>query len=375
MNAGFDIDVLVVGLGPAGAAAAAEAARGGARVIAIDRRAVAGLPVQCAEFVPMMLGADLAAVASARVQDIDVMQTYVGSDAPDVTPDFRGHMIDRAAFDQALVHAAEAAGADCRFGCVLRSIVPDGTVTLADGTTLRPRLLIGADGPRSLVGRAVGMPNTALVETRQITVDLKRPHTGTDIFLRAEIAGGYGWLFPKGAVCNLGLGVIPTQKALLKPLLSELHMELVAEGRVGTRIHATTGGLIPVSGIAGLAATLGATTVLLTGDAAGLTNPVTGAGINPAVLSGRMAGQAAAALIGGDAAAAEDYAEEAHDLFAPSLALALKRRRELLDTYTGGQRPGASALRRGWIAYPDYWTKAEGAHRAPAPTTEAREPA
>ena len=372
MTGAFDIDVLVVGIGPAGAAAAAAAAQAGARVLALDRRVQPGLPVQCAEFVPMMLGVDTAAVAAARVQDIAAMDTYVREAAADITPDFRGHMIDRAAFDAALVEAARRAGAECRFATLIRAIAADGTVKLADGTTLRPRVLIGADGPRSLVGRAVGMPNTDLVETRQITVDLLAPHQATDIFLRPEIEGGYGWLFPKGKLCNLGLGVIPARKALLKPLLCELHMELTAARRVGPLIHATTGGAIPVGGIAGLAATLGATTVMLAGDAAGLVNPVTGAGINPAVLSGRMAGRAAAAAIAGDARAAGDYADEAEDLFGPSIALALRRRREVLARYAAGQQPDDAALRRAWIAYSDYWD------RTAAPTHdlwEARETA
>ncbi|MDE3122027.1 MAG: FAD-dependent monooxygenase, partial [Paracoccaceae bacterium] len=177
-------DVLVVGLGPAGAAAAEAAAAGGARVIAIDRRAQAGLPVQCAEFVPMMLGVETAAVSTARVQDITTMATYVREAAADITPDFRGHMIDRAAFDAALVARATAAGADVRLATSLRTVAPDGTYTLGCGTTLAARVLIGADGPRGLVGRAVGLPNIDLMETRQITVDLISAHDTTDIFLR-----------------------------------------------------------------------------------------------------------------------------------------------------------------------------------------------
>ena len=353
---GFDTEVLVAGLGPAGAVAAAAAAAGGARVLAIDRRAQAGLPVQCAEFVPMMLGGDTPAVRAARVQDITTMDTYVRGAGPDITPDFRGHMIDRAAFDAALVEAARRAGAEVRLATPLRAVAPDGTCTLADGTRLRPRVLIGADGPRSLVGRAAGMPNRALMETRQMSVDLPGPHDATDIFLRPEIAGGYAWLFPKGGLANLGLGILPAKKALLKPLLDALHAELLAARRVGPRLARLTGGLIPVGGIAGLAARLGPTQVLLAGDAAGLVNPVTGAGITPAVLSGRMAGRAAAALIAGDAAAAADYAEEASDLFGPSIALALARRGEILAVSAAGPVTDA-ALRRGWIAYDDYWSR------------------
>ncbi|MDA0998179.1 MAG: geranylgeranyl reductase, partial [Proteobacteria bacterium] len=56
----IDADIAVVGLGPAGARAARIAAEAGRRVIGFDRRATAGTPVQCAEFIPAMLGQELA---------------------------------------------------------------------------------------------------------------------------------------------------------------------------------------------------------------------------------------------------------------------------------------------------------------------------
>lgn len=374
------VDILVVGLGPAGAAAAEAAARAGHRVLAVERNAKAGLPVQCAEFVPQMIGADVPDVSASRVQDIAEMETYVGADPADLTPDFRGYMIDRAAFDQALIAKAQAAGAECRFGAPVQAIGRDGGITLggaAAGEDVAATIIIGADGPRSPVGRAAGRVNIDLVETRQITVDLLRPHRATDIFLRPEIVGGYGWLFPKGGVANLGLGVVPERKATLKPLLDALHAQLVAEGRLGARVHRTTGGLIPVGGIVGLAAHIGAVPVLLAGDAAGLTNPVTGAGINAAVVSGRLAGEAAAALLGGDPGALEDYDEEVRDTFGPSVALAVRRRRAVMEAYREAALPGAEALRGGWIAYPGYWTRdREGTPRAtPQETRKAEETA
>ncbi len=84
--------------------------------------------------------------------------------------------------------------------------------------------------------------------------------------------------------------------------------------------------------------------MLLAGDAAGLANPVTGAGIAAAVHSGRLAGQAAAGM------APEAYGEELHDLYGAALERALSRRRELRETPLR-----KSDLRRGWIAYPEYW--------------------
>lgn len=351
-------DILIVGLGPAGASAAAAAARAGARVMAIDRRKAAGLPVQCAEFVPRMLGADVVAVNRARIQGITRMDTYLMGDLPEVTPDFQGVMIDRAAFDAALVEEAIAAGADVHFNTPLREIGPEGAI-IGDGLPVRPKLVIAADGPRSRVGRAMGLVNREIVETRQIRVPLNEAHAATDIFLNPQIEGGYAWLFPRGNEANLGLGLVPARKASLLPLLDELHKALVAEGRVGAKASRLTGGPIPVGGIIGLQGRIGGFPALLAGDAAGLTNPITGAGITSAATSGRMAGEAAAAYLAGKADALEDYAEEVEDLFGPSLRLALKRRQNLIENYATTGEPGPGALRAGWIAYPEYWARQE----------------
>ena len=366
-----EVDVLVVGLGPAGAAAACEAASRGLNVLAVERNAEPGLPVQCAEFVPMMIGMTTPDMGDSRIQAIGEMHTFVAGDAPHATPDFRGHMLDRARFDRHLIDKAIKTGAECRFATPLRGLAPDGTATIGDGETVTAPVVIGADGPRSRVGEAIGAVNTELVETRQITVDLPDPHAATDIFLNADIVGGYAWLFPRGNVCNLGLGVVAEHKARLKPLLDALHAQLVAEGRVGRTIHRHTGGLIPVGGIVGPTGMLGERAVLLAGDAAGLTNPVTGAGIPSAVLSGTMAGASAADFIGGDADAPADYAEELDDTFGPSLALALRRRREILDTYRQGRLPDNGAMRNAWIAFPQYWNKDAGPLPAPRKTLEA----
>jgi digeranylgeranylglycerophospholipid reductase len=213
-------------------------------------------------------------------------------------------------------------------------------------------VIVGADGPRSIVGRAIGQVNRALVETRQVTVPLTRAHSATDIFLSADIPGGYGWLFPKGAVANLGAGVTPAHKGELKSIIARLHAALAAAGRVGRKVLALTGGAIPVGGALVPRGRLGAVAVLLAGDAAGLANPVTGAGIASAVHSGSLAGEAAALAAQSHPGAIDDYADELDQLFGPALVRALHRREELL---AAGSRPSPADLRRGWIAYPEYW--------------------
>jgi geranylgeranyl reductase family protein len=320
-------DVLVIGLGPAGASAAAEAARRGCKVIALDRKREAGIPVQCAELVPLLLH-----VANQVVrQEISAMATFVEDDQPDLRSDFPGRMLDRAAFDASLVEAARSAGAEIRFSSFVGRI-----------SELKARVIIGADGPRSRAGKAIGSVNRELVETRQVTVGLKAPYSATDIFLSADIPGGYGWLFPKGAVANLGAGVSPAHKGRLKSIVSRLHASQA--GRVRGEIIGLTGGAIPVGGMLKPWGFHERTPVLLAGDAAGLANPVTGAGIAAAVHSGRLAGQAAAS------GRFQDYEDELEDVYRAALDRALARRRELLSSSMEKQN-----LRRSWIAYPEYW--------------------
>lgn len=349
------IDVLVVGLGPAGASAALEAARRGCAVIAVDRKREPGRPVQCAEFVPAMIGVETGRLAASVRQPIRAMITFIEDDAPDVKEDFPGYMLDRAAFDAALVATAEQAGARCRFGAGVHSITCDGRIEFADGHSAVASVLVGADGPRSVVGRRIGQLNLHLVETRQITVPLRRRHEATDIFLSADIPGGYGWLFPKGGVAHVGAGVDPAHKSRLKEIVAGLHATLVESGRVGTEILGLTGGAIPAGGMLKPWGTLGDTLALLAGDAAGLTNPVTGAGIAAAVYSGKLTGEAASAWVAGDRAAGANYEDELRGVFQAALDRAVERRRELATRSRNGTPPDRAALRRGWISYPEYW--------------------
>jgi flavin-dependent dehydrogenase len=263
-------------------------------------------------------------------------------------------MIDRRAFDAALVEHAEAAGARTWFDLSLRGIDAEGAALLSDGSRISPVVIIGADGPRSAVGAAVGIENEVLAETRQMSVPLRVPFEETDIFLSHKLAGGYAWLFPKGDVANLGLGGDPRGRSHFKPLLDDLHAQLVAQGRVGPEVLGHTGGAIPSGGMLEPIARRGAAQILLAGDAAGLTNPITGAGITAAVLSGEMAGQAAAALAAGDAHAATSYREDLSDMFEASLARAVARRSALMRLHET-HYPAPADLRRAWIAFPEYW--------------------
>jgi len=348
-------DVLVIGLGPAGASAAAAAARAGANVIAIDRRRLPGEPVQCAEFAPMLLGAETPALRAAFRQSIVEMTTFLPGGGAHRNADFRGAMIDRRAFDRALCEDARASGADLRFGVTLTALDADGVAQLNDGSRIAARAVVGADGPRSRVGAAVGIENRELLETRQFAAPLLNPCGSTDIHLEADIVGGYAWMFPKGDVANVGLGVEADARARLKPLLATLRDRLIAQGIIGEAIHSWTGGAIPVGGPHHPVATRAVVGVLLAGDAAGLVNPVTGAGIPAAFVSGELAGEAAARFARGETGALENYAEDLDERFGASLRRALQRRAEMREVFRRDTPPRAADWRRGWIAFPEYW--------------------
>lgn len=348
-------DVLVLGLGPAGASAAARASELGLDVIALDRKFAPGLPVQCAELVPALIGQVVDLESTALRQSISRMVTYVEDDDPDTRDRFPGHMLDRAEFDRLRVEAAIAAGADCRNGVAVSRVAPDGVVTTRRDAVIHARVIIGADGPRSRVGHAIGQINTELVYARQARVPLKHSHDATDIFLSASIPGGYGWLFPRDDLANVGVGVEAGSRHRLKGLLRALCSRLAGEGRIVDRVVDETGGAIPAGGMLEPYGWLGKRLVLLAGDAAGLTNPVTGAGIHAALVSGTLAGECAAAWIAGACEARVEYEDELRDIFGVSLERALARRLALLKCFTYKARPSRQVLRNGWIAYPGYW--------------------
>ena len=348
-------DLIVVGLGPAGASAAAAAAAAGVSVLAIDRKQIAGAPVQCAEFIPASLSATDAIVSTSRRQAIAEMHTYFDVSPRDHVANLRGTTVDRAAFDRQLVDRAKEAGAVCRFATTVSRIRADGSVCLGNGELIRAPVIIGGDGPRSPVGCALGYRNTQLVDARQITVPLRTPHHASDIFLSPDYHGGYGWLFPCGTHANLGVGVVPHSRHRLKSLLEGLHQSLVRAKRVGAAIVKRTGGTIPVGGMLTATGAIGRSMAMLCGDAAGLSNAITGAGINAAVESGRLAGAAAANYLAGERNAGRMYDDELRDLFAVALSRSVQRRRRLISRYDNGRQPSHQDLRDAWIAYPEYW--------------------
>jgi len=351
----MQVDVLVIGLGPAGGAAAVAAARAGLSVLAVERKTHVGVPVQCAEFIPLPLG-KYAQGEGVLVQRIAGMKNYLPSGAIESAV-FPGLMIDRAAFDQALASEAEAHGAElCLASRLLRLDVQRSIAyiqTPAGEREVGYRLLIAADGPYSTVASQLGLAPLETVFTRQYTVPLLQPYADTDIWLSEEYPGGYAWLFPKGDCANLGVGADKNYTHDLKQPLDALHARLVEQGVVGQAILSLTGGLIPVGG---LRARLVVENVLFVGDAAGLTHPITGAGIATALVSGEQAGQAAASfLLANEADALHEFEADIRDQFEVSLVRAVARRQWLNQHWHTAAASEDGVHRKGWIAFPEFF--------------------
>jgi flavin-dependent dehydrogenase len=218
-------------------------------------------------------------------------------------------------------------------------------------------VVIAADGPHSPVARYLGLPALETVNTRQYTVPLLRPYTDTDVWLSDDYPGGYAWLFPKGELANVGLGADRRFEDDLKRPLDSLHAQLVREGLVGSEIRARTGGAIPVGGLRGR---LYAERALFVGDAAGLTHPITGAGIAAAVVSGERAGQAAAEFIASAGIEAfEEYDEDVRDQYEHAIRRAVERRRRLESIWHTRAAQDDVEMRRGWIAFDEYFDDAD----------------
>jgi len=350
------VDVLVVGLGPAGSSAAYMAARDGLSVLAIDKNQEVGVPVQCAEFIPLPMG-KYAKRDGVLEQRVIGMKSFLPS-GEHKQSEFPGLMINRDQFDQSLAQNARDAGATLWLGTRLVSLdkATNTAIVLKDDVeqSIEYKVLVAADGPHSQVASQCGLEALDIVQTRQYTVPLlKTPYDDTDIWVTDDFPGGYGWLFPKGDTANVGLGLDKSRyDGGMKEPLDKLHKHLVDQGIVGEEISYRTGGAIPVGG---LRAELSLGNIVFVGDAAGFTHPITGAGISAAVITGERAGEAVIDYIEGDEDAFDDYEEDMRDQFDPTLTRAVARRAHLHNYWKTEAAQLDSNMRQGWIAFDEYF--------------------
>ncbi len=293
-------DVVVIGAGPAGSSAARAAARGGARTLLLDRRREIGHPVQCGEFLPTaeeladlfddreLIGRAYAIPTNSILRATQRMVVYSPFGRRYSLP-LRGYTVSRRAYDKALALLAEGEGAELRHPAAATR-VRDDLVELADGSTISGRVVIGADGPISTVGRSVGFaPEREMYRMITATVPGASGEE-IDLFFGQGAPGGYAWAFPRADDTNVGLGVRSVPRgASLDSLLDRF----VQRFGLGAAVERTRWwvplGPPPASLVVGRA--------LFCGDAANLVMATNGGGIPTAVLSGWLAGEAAAAHV------------------------------------------------------------------------------
>lgn len=307
-------DVLVVGGGPAGLVAAREAAARdrGLDVVLLERDRAIGAPVRCGEGVGSKGVAEFldpsgAPWVSRRITRV-IFWAPDGTEVRVAEGDV-GFVLDRTRFEPALAAEAGRAGADLRVGTEVTGLVREGDGWLAavrgpagEGT-IHARVVIGADGVESMVGRWAGLdtrvPSRDMESCAQYVVsniafdpDAIYLHFGDQV-----APGGYAWIFPKGVgVANVGLGVVAL-KGEGRTARAWLDAYLDRHFPGGTRLGYTVGGVIVHPTVKRTVTDA----LLLCGDSAHMINPLSGGGIVNAMKAGRLAAEVAV-----DALAARD---------------------------------------------------------------------
>ncbi|MGR3271191.1 geranylgeranyl reductase family protein [Thalassococcus profundi] len=294
-------DVLVLGAGPGGSAAAVTAARAGLSVALIDRHVFprdklcgGGFTGRSMRYFREIFGAEAPSAPHLTRTSVTFCAFGQTLGTFDEVPPI--HMTMRRTLDQALMQAALDAGAADLTGVRVLAIDPDAAqVTLAD-RSLSGRVLIAADGVNSPTARAIfGQP----FDKQRIGFALEVEHPSDDpaaTGVRIDFGAaewGYGWDFPKTCGRTVGLGGVLSRNADMK---SALRRYLQVLGLPDDR--PVKGHFLPFGDPRKVP---GRGRTVLVGDAAGLVDPITGEGIAFAMKSGQYAAQAAmVALEAGD---------------------------------------------------------------------------
>ncbi|MBU2516466.1 MAG: hypothetical protein KKB57_02715 [Proteobacteria bacterium] len=298
-----DWDVIIAGLGPAGAAAAVELARGGARVLALDGSG--GRPKPCGGCISARSMDALAWLEPpAWLRTHPVRRLWIGFPgrpaAPYLSSRPGAYLLERGRLDRWLASRAAQAGAQVLSARAHGVSREDGLwLVRGPGGPWRARWLLAAGGAGGLLARRLGLGGgnwrfAALVQEIPLPPRLRQILSDAAFLELGGVAGGYGWAFCRGEMLNLGIaGLMGRDQG--GPGGLRRRFEAFTR-RLGLRPTGNPrGAVIPCPHRRRLVVARGRAAAL--GDAAGLADPVLGEGIAQAVVSGRMAAQA---ILAGD---------------------------------------------------------------------------
>jgi menaquinone-9 beta-reductase len=309
----IDADVVVVGGGPAGAAAAITLARQGRDVVLVDKARFPrdkccgdGLTTGALRLLEA-LGLDPATVPSWRTVDAAWVRSPTGRVVELPFPQGFGQygaVATRRELDAALLDVARAAGVNVHDGHALVGATEhDGGVVLAvDGLgDVQARYAIGADGMWSTLRKLLGQGEPGYLGEWHAFRQYATGVTGSAaqqlwVWFEPDLLPGYAWSFPlPGGEVNIGFGVlrangrrIADMKQTWPELLSRPHVAdaLGPDARlVGTHKAWPIPARVD-------RAVLGTGRTLFVGDAAAATDPLTGEGIAQALESAILAAEA-----------------------------------------------------------------------------------
>ncbi len=307
-------DVLVVGAGPAGSAAAAWAARAGLDVVLADA-AVFPRDKTCGDgLTPRAIGElqRLGLEDWLRAHTVNqglrahgfgqtLMLPWPGGTLPSW-----GSAVARTELDDHLRTTAIKAGADAVDGARAVDVRREGdrvaAVVFRSGSEtfeIECQRVVVADGVRSPLGKVLGRvwhrdTVYAVAGRAYVASELSDdPWISSHLELRGEddeILSGYGWIFPLGTgEVNIGVGSLATSKrpanVAVKPLMQHYADERREDFKLSGELRAPTSALLPMGGAVSHVA--GPNWALI-GDAAACVNPLNGEGIDYGLESGRM---------------------------------------------------------------------------------------
>lgn len=295
-----DVDVLVVGSGPAGSTTARFAAMGGADVMFIERRPEVGVPVRCGEFIPSLgeiqdmfphlTDAETLFDIPSNLRCLETRGIKLVDPADKVTLlDFEGYTTDRDRFDQYLAGLAVKEGAVLERNCLFKGI--ENGVAKTNQGDIRYKVIVGADGPGSRVAKSLGLArnrNPYPAVTAQVRGDFE-PYLY--MYFGDVAPGAYSWIIPKDGRANVGVGFSPK---FSDGNLSE-YFQRFAEKRGFVECSKLEGKYVPSEGP--IDRTVSGNGMVV-GDAAGQVISVNGGGIPLAMIAGRICGTVAASNVG-----------------------------------------------------------------------------